>query len=269
MSVDRLTARLRAVLTTLDQARLNIVVATTAVAAAAQACDTVLRGTADTEASQVPAALAGASQDVSASHDAITAVKTALRAYLINLGVTGQPDQTMKISHDRVGFAQSDGQAPSPTSRPGISNRHGDRYPENALPYSDSLPPRVLVGQYNSPTTCHVEVDGRAYGEVRATRNDVWTQEVVKYMSSLKLPAWARQYSNHVEMKAVMMLVMSNGKSACVVVNHAPCGSEAGVPIGCDILLPRVIPRGSSVTVLGTDAQGNPFERTYSGEVSP
>lgn len=74
------------------------------------------------------------------------------------------------------------------------------------------------------------------------------------------------QLANHVEMKAVVVMIQNNRTEARVVINHAPCGSEPGLTGGCHSFLPRFIPNGRTLTVLGTDAKGNPFRRTYRGE---
>ncbi|MGQ0839232.1 DddA-like double-stranded DNA deaminase toxin [Actinokineospora sp.] len=58
----------------------------------------------------------------------------------------------------------------------------------------------------------------------------------------------------------------SGARSARVIMNHAPSGSEPNERRGCDALLPYFIPRGQSLTVLGSDADGNPFNRTYEGK---
>ncbi|MGQ0841533.1 DddA-like double-stranded DNA deaminase toxin [Actinokineospora sp.] len=94
----------------------------------------------------------------------------------------------------------------------GIANRHGDRYPPDAIPHFEDLPPRVRRGRRNSPMTG------------------------------------------------------TGARSAQVIINHAPCGSEPGAIDGCDAVLPSFIPCGSQLTVLGTDAQGDPFHRTYKGK---
>lgn len=74
--------------------------------------------------------------------------------------------------------------------------------------------------------------------------------------------------SNHVEMKAVLMLVRSGRQAATVTINNAPCGSEPGQRGGCHGVLEAFLPFGSSLTVLGTDAHGRPFRRVYHGKAT-
>ncbi|CRK61500.1 hypothetical protein [Alloactinosynnema sp. L-07] len=123
----------------------------------------------------------------------------------------------------------------------------------------------MLRGRRNAPMTGHIEVDGRDYGTLSATHQDTWTTEVAQRIRALGMPADALNVKNHVEMKAVVATVRSGARNARVIINHAPCGSEPRAPIGCEQYLPVFIPKGCSVTVLGTDAQGNLFQQTYLG----
>ncbi|HVK21299.1 MAG TPA: DddA-like double-stranded DNA deaminase toxin [Actinokineospora sp.] len=113
--------------------------------------------------------------------------------------------------------------------------------------------------------TGHIEIDGRDYGQLTATHQDVWAVEVAQRIRTLGLPADALNVKNHVEMKAVLVMVTSGARNARVIINHAPCGSEPRAPIGCAQFLPVFIPEGCTVTVLGTDAQGNPFQQEFRG----
>ncbi|GLZ38335.1 DddA-like double-stranded DNA deaminase toxin [Actinokineospora sp. NBRC 105648] len=151
---------------------------------------------------------------------------------------------------------------PSPS---GIANRHGDRYPREALPYSDELPPRVRKGTQNAPLVAHIEIDGRLIGSITPRRGDVWTRDVMERVFELELNG-ANLVANHVEMKAAIILIQGTGTHAQVTLNHSPCGSEPNDRAGCDNYLPAFLPVGLRMTVLGTDARGAPFKRTYDGK---
>jgi hypothetical protein len=71
--------------------------------------------------------------------------------------------------------------------------------------------------------------------------------------------------AHHVEMKTAMMMIRLGERHGKLTLNHAPCGSEPGETGGCHEFLPRILPAGFSLTVLGTDANGKPFKRTYKG----
>jgi hypothetical protein len=164
----------------------------------------------------------------------------------------------------------ADGSSPDPAVRsgpgPGVRNRHGDRYPEEAAPYVDSLPPRVIKGQRNAEMTGYVVIDGREYGRITATTLDSWTEVVTKRLRRLGMAGFAGYLSNHVEMKVVQMMVDAGTRSATVTINHRPCGTPFDRRPGCHDVLGAFLPRGSSLTVLGTDAAGQPFRHVYHGE---
>ncbi|MGQ0841143.1 DddA-like double-stranded DNA deaminase toxin [Actinokineospora sp.] len=111
------------------------------------------------------------------------------------------------------------------------------------------------------------EIDGRSYGEISATTADTWAHEVAERAKLLGMKeSVAKWLYNHVEMKAVVMMIQSGATYGRVIINHAPCGSEPGARGGCHRYLPYFLPRGSSLTVLGTDANGQPFRREYEGK---
>ncbi|GLZ41568.1 DddA-like double-stranded DNA deaminase toxin [Actinokineospora sp. NBRC 105648] len=146
-----------------------------------------------------------------------------------------------------------------------MANPHGDRYPPEAFPDADDLPPRVRRGRGNARLEAFIQIDGKPIGSITPARGDVWAQRAARRSFDLEL--WqADDVSNHVEMKAAVILVEGRGTHAQVILNHAPCGSEKYDPAGCDDYLPDFIPIGRSMTVLGTDARGNPFRRTYEGK---
>ncbi|GAA1253241.1 hypothetical protein GCM10009676_45400 [Prauserella halophila] len=71
--------------------------------------------------------------------------------------------------------------------------------------------------------------------------------------------------AHHVEMKTAAMMIRLGERNGTLTLNHAPCGSEPDETGGCHDYLARILPLGFSLTVLGTDANGNPFTRTYKG----
>jgi hypothetical protein len=123
----------------------------------------------------------------------------------------------------------------------------------------------VRKGSNNAEMTGHVLISGRSYGMITATRVDPWREEAVRRIRVLNLPRRFEALANHVEMKTVLMMIKSGATAAQIVINHASCGSEPGETGGCDAVLPELLPRGSTLTVLGTTAQGQPFHRTYEG----
>ncbi len=229
-----------------------------------QSVGTMFSGTADPRAAELPVTLAQAEQELSGSYRLCQQSENIVGAYLANLEV--------HAFGRRVTAGESSSQCTqvSASVQPsaGVANRHGDRYPEEALPYSEDLPPRVRRGQRNSPMTGIVDIAGRSYGEISATRRDPWTAEVLERLHLLQLEEEAEMVANHVEMKVVAMMIRSGAKSGRVIINHAPCGSEPTMSEGCHHILPQFLPGGRSLTVFGTDASGRPFNRTYVGRAS-
>ncbi|RLK59676.1 DddA-like double-stranded DNA deaminase toxin [Actinokineospora cianjurensis] len=113
-----------------------------------------------------------------------------------------------------------------------------------------------------------LEINGTPFGELSATRQDDWARGSAERSRQLGIHDDAEGITHHVEMKAVIVMITSGATRARVIINHAPCGSEPGLAGGCHRLLPWFIPRGSSLTVLGTDAQGEPFQRIYEGRAA-
>ncbi|HEX5405450.1 MAG TPA: DddA-like double-stranded DNA deaminase toxin [Pseudonocardiaceae bacterium] len=156
-------------------------------------------------------------------------------------------------------------QAVEQQARPSVTNQHGDRYPEEfGADTARSMPPRVRRGARNAEMMGYVTIDGREFGKLGATRGDPWAEQVRQRLRGLGLRRWLR-LSHHVEMKAVAVLLSVGGRGGEVRINHAPCGYEPGDPGGCHQVLSDFIPRGESLTVLGTDANGEPFQHTYQG----
>ncbi|WP_424189562.1 DddA-like double-stranded DNA deaminase toxin [Actinokineospora sp. G85] len=152
--------------------------------------------------------------------------------------------------------------------RADVVSRYGDRYPAEASPYEQDLPPRVIKGKYNAPIHGYPEIDGRTWSRVTAARGDWLARETQAELVAIGLEEEAERLGNHVEMKVVMLMRKRGAVSGRVVINHAPCGSESDdeMLIGCHLALPKYLPEGSSFTVLGTDARGNPYRRTYRGK---
>ncbi|CRK59582.1 hypothetical protein [Alloactinosynnema sp. L-07] len=113
--------------------------------------------------------------------------------------------------------------------------------------------------------TGHVEIAGRSYGTLTATTQDPWTRDAVQRVKLLGFSFAEMRLANHVEMKAVMIMIQNGADECRVIINHASCGSEPGAAGGCDSFLPHFIPAGSALTVMGTDANGGPFTRVYRG----
>ncbi|EWC62480.1 hypothetical protein UO65_2227 [Actinokineospora spheciospongiae] len=100
---------------------------------------------------------------------------------------------------------------PTPSSAspvPGVENKHGDRYPTEAVPYCDDLPPRVRRGTRNVPIVGHVHIDGRDIGTLTAHPADGWAEEVAQRLVVLRMGR-AADVANHVKMKVVAVMIQT------------------------------------------------------------
>lgn len=106
----------------------------------------------------------------------------------------------------------------------------------------------------------------RKLGHITPNRDDPWTAEARKELVQRGFRTIiAQRMAHHVEMKTAAMMIRLGERHGTLTLNHAPCGSEPGETGGCHNYLARILPLGFSLTVLGTDANGNPFKRTYKG----
>jgi hypothetical protein len=146
-----------------------------------------------------------------------------------------------------------------------VTNQHGDRYPEEfGEDTARSMPPRVRRGARNAEMMGYVTIDGREFGKLGTARGDPWAQQVEQRLKGLGLFRYLRLV-HHVEMKAAAILLAVAGAEGEVRINHAPCGSAPRQRSGCHEALPHFIPKGRTLTVMGTDADGQPFLQTYRG----
>lgn len=257
MSIQELAAQLAVVLARLAEARRSLTTAAVSLGEAREMARTATRGTTQSGPKQAAAQLANARREVAEARDRCHQADVAIQAYMAEVGIPVPGAALFGVSSPQ--------ERPRASARPaGVANRHGDRYPEAALPYSDGLPPRVLRGTRNVPIVGHINLDGRDVGTIGAAFGDVWEKDSTSRMRALGLRR-ALGVAHHVEMKAVVMMIKTGARHARVIINHSPCGSQPGASLGCDTFLPDVVPQGSTVTVLGTDAHGEAFERTYHG----
>ncbi|RLK60074.1 DddA-like double-stranded DNA deaminase toxin [Actinokineospora cianjurensis] len=243
MSIPDHIKRLHTTQERLNGARQNLTPPTEWVSEAEQVAGYILGYTA--RYAPVMGALEAARRQIDALRGFLTEVERAVEA---------------AIAHHTGQMATSTPSTSGPP--PWVANIHGDRYPDRVNPYHDALPVRVVRGK-KMQIVGLVQLDGRDFGAITATRSDSWADSVARRLAEL---GGNMNLFNHVEMKTVAMMLETGAKHGQVIMNHAPCGSERGHPPGCEQALPSFIPAGRSLTVLGTDAQGNPFERTYHGE---
>ncbi|MCG8917701.1 hypothetical protein L6E12_18115 [Actinokineospora sp. PR83] len=255
-----LAAALHAVLTTLTTAREYLVVAAAVIEKAASILG------------YMPPSYAAVLEELRAAWRSIIETEQLVDAHLATLQgpghgapSSGAPQAPAQVQPRSIPAKSH----PAPSSAPpvpGVENKHGDRYPTEAVPYCDDLPPRVRRGTRNVPIVGYVQVDGRDVGTITAYKNDGWAEDSARRLIALRM-GQARLLANHVEMKVVVMMLQNRAREGRVIINHAPCGYEVS-RTGCHDYLPYFLPEGHALTVLGTDSEGNAFKNIYHGRAA-
>ncbi|WP_268844421.1 DddA-like double-stranded DNA deaminase toxin [Streptoalloteichus hindustanus] len=167
-----------------------------------------------------------------------------------------------------VGLGVTTGPAPTPGARP------ADRAAPSPGPASTSaasdtdqveqlrgeLPPPV---QRRSGQKMHgrwVGPDGTAHAIVSG-HDDVLTPRVNNVLREAGCPMLPASTAADVELKLAVLMRDSGIRHAIVVTNNTPCQG----PLGCDTLLPVVLPEGYALTVYGP----NNYRRTFRGGAEP
>jgi hypothetical protein len=198
-------------------------------------------------------------QCVTARTKAIEARQAATRSH-----ETAQAIITRLRGGNPVAHAAAPQSTTPPQPKPdSVQASDGSRYPVAAAWGVDLLPRRVVRG-YNERTVGYV--DGIP-GPFVSGRDQAWTPAIEQRMAELGLSQYlARLLRSHVELKVATMMLMARRPTCVLLINHAPCGSEAGDPPGCDQTVERYLPVGYTLTVHGTTMDGSPFSRTYEGQ---
>ncbi|KAA2254314.1 hypothetical protein F0L68_30800 [Solihabitans fulvus] len=68
-----------------------------------------------------------------------------------------------------------------------------------------------------------------------------------------------------VETKLAAYMAQHGVKDVTVVINNVPCKG----PLGCDTLVPILLPEGSTLTVYGVTPQGTQMVKRYTGGATP
>lgn len=154
---------------------------------------------------------------------------------------------------------------PPPAARPAPS---GSTAPANkALEEPDEvkaaraqLPPPVVKGTRTRTHGQWSSTDAPADRKpiTSGTRDDLY-EPTQRYLQEHGMGQTV--IGSHVETKVAVHMRQEDIQDVTVVINHQPCEG----PLGCDTLLPRVLPEGSTLTVYGTAQDGTHTKHTYTG----
>jgi hypothetical protein len=151
-------------------------------------------------------------------------------------------------------------QGPTPaTPAPSSASKPAEE-PADVKAARAQLPPPVVKGtgskthgRWTSP-----DAPGNLQPIVSGRKDDLYEQ-TDRYLAQNGMERYS--IASHVETKLAVHMATTGLTSATVTINHTPCEGD----LGCDTLLPQVLPEGATLTVYGTTADGGHTVKTYTG----
>ncbi|WP_424190241.1 DddA-like double-stranded DNA deaminase toxin [Actinokineospora sp. G85] len=116
------------------------------------------------------------------------------------------------------------------------------------------MPPTVVPSTGQKTHGRFVDPEGKVHA--LASGYDAMYEPVEKYLLEIKVRRRPLRASD-VEMKLAVHMRNNGIKSGTLIINNVPC---AGI-LGCDELLPVLLPEGTTLTILGAEG----FKQTYHG----
>jgi SCP1.201-like deaminase len=254
MPIDSVISGLGEALAAIDRARCHLLNFDTEWDHAARG----FTGTIDSrheEAGTIRLIVEAMSQQVEDIIDAFNNAEAGINQMIKKLNSSGAEPTTGGLSPVR----SAKDEMPPPT---GITNAHGDRYPQEAGALVAQLPKRVTPGAQER-TVGVARMGDRELPEMSSGYDPVWSRAAEKHLESLGVNPERLQH--HVEVKLVAMMIDTRQPHAEVAINYTPCGVEIQRlrPDTCDKVLGDLLPAGYTVTVYGTTQDNKPFRRTY------
>jgi len=159
----------------------------------------------------------------------------------------------------RTSLTGSQPVAPAAQSQPTTSPKPATEPPEVAAARAE-LPPPVVKGTRTKTHGQWSSADAPADRQpiTSGTRDDLYA-DTQRYLQANGMGQTV--IGSHVETKVAVHMRQEGIRDVTVVINHQPCEG----PLGCDTLLPRVLPEGSTLTVYGTAQDGTHTKHTYTG----
>ncbi|XVS62333.1 DddA-like double-stranded DNA deaminase toxin [Actinosynnema sp. CA-299493] len=137
--------------------------------------------------------------------------------------------------------------------------------PEKVEELRRELPPDVPPADQRPPGTPRPKTHGRWIGPDGQTRPVVSGEDEMYRESETALAALGLRRkltrASDVEMKMAAYMRNHGVRSATLLINNTPCRG----PLGCDELVPVLLPEGATLTVHGA----NGFTKTYAGGATP
>ncbi len=213
-------------------------------------------------------ALATATQDVNNGHAALSDAHSHIS------------DLTGKLKETSNALARYTASLRGPTSTPA---EPGSRRPAPPPHHDDATatePPQVATARASLPPPVQPNTGQKTHGRWYATGSkdpgrpivsgtggadpddpdDVTHQQAQEHLTALGYRKLA--IAAHVETKLAVRMARTGLDDVTVTINHVPCAG----PLGCDKVLPNVLPAGSTLTVYGVTADGTPKTYRYQGK---
>ena len=124
------------------------------------------------------------------------------------------------------------------------------------------LPPPVVAGTGQKTRGYWIGADGTAQPVVSGRDDDA--DEADARLRDMGMPRKSAK-TGDVEIKLATRMVREGIRHATILINNEPCIG----PFGCDTLVPALLPEGASLTVYGTDEQGERVRKRYTGGARP
>jgi hypothetical protein len=247
VSIKDLAAQLDAVLAKIDAARASLDTAAVLIDETTGIMGAVVSGTAAPDALQALALCAEAQQALRPPYLAMQAAEDAVRAYRANL--TGDNTTTGPAA--------------------GVPSPPGDRSRSSSAPLAApvavaterieqlrrELPPPVVSSTGQKTHGRWIDPKGNVHPEISG--KDEKSEEALQFfedeIKSRRIPITVVD----VEIKLAAHMRKNGIRSATLVINNSPCGG----PMGCNALVPVVLPPGYTMTVYGPDG----FKQEYKG----
>lgn len=244
-ALTQIAAAVRVALDASAQARQALREASGSLEHAAAQLAQVLQGVGDSEVAQAPALLSNAARTTAETYRTLVDAESRTRIFLANLGLDASQSDRQRAP---------DGDTPSHIPPP-----PRDRIEQ----LRQELPPPFVRGSGRKTHGRWIGPDGTAQPMVSG--RDALTRRVNAILDAMGCPTLPVIASADVELKLAARMRDEGEKDPAmrhvtVVLNHRPCKGR----LGCEGLLPVVLPEGYSLTVHAPD-----YRKRFTGGATP
>ncbi|WP_139273997.1 DddA-like double-stranded DNA deaminase toxin [Saccharopolyspora flava] len=253
--MEELLASLREIADQLESARADMSAGMDSWAERAATLEWWLTGTNDPDALDVLAQQPVTTDALRTSWEAVDLTVAVIEDYIGRLEAVESPSSSAASGNSTSGDDQA--------AQPSMTAPDGSRYPRAVGWAVDVMPRRVREGQGDRTVGY---ADGAVGQPFTSGHDQTWTPLILERARAVGLPArFAGLLGSHVEMKVATAMIQRGRRHSELVINHVPCGSQAGQRPGCHQALEKYLPEGHTLTVHGTTQGGEPYSHTYHG----